>query len=194
MSISCKLSEKQIKDALDFMNGHVEKDRWLFENLAAILQYEPEPVDGDLTERVAEAIFMATRETAWDSRTFKSLPYWLKECFRKRAEVAARVCLEEALKSMQPEEFRTFWMPGTGLRDSVQKFLHERRRRLLHPKPKDRVGLKEFYHIGHTFPHRVDVLLDGICVYTATSKQDAEIYADGLRYRLEKSEKETPTR
>jgi hypothetical protein len=145
----------------------------LFETVAPFLQYQPEPVSGELIEKMRDAC--GGEDGHWPSKSAMI--------------AAASVLLDEALGPMSPEESNSLFHKQRRIVDDewrivaiVNYFRLARCARLLAPKtPEERVIVR--LKPGCGVAVYLDEQQDGPDFLIGEA---AEIYADGLRYRLEK--------
>ena len=160
------------------------------EAAAPHLQYISEPIDGDLHDQACAA-FIAAKELALEEHT---------SMLHGPIDAVICVCLDAALGSVsdEDEEIWELWrddeqpsMKGVQWTDhmGVNKLLASRRSRLLRKEPEERITVEEV----HTTP----LNYSSDCAFTVTfdgkpsgplhsCRKYAEIYADGLRFRLAK--------
>jgi len=174
-----KLTKDQVEKAdrwlASLLNGQeLDIPLMLWDRLAEILQYTPEPVDGDLIEKMCGS---------YNYGTFDEQP--------TRMIAVAKVCLDAALGPVTDQE--ATWA-GTarqqyGMMATLTQFIDIRRSRLLRKEPEERITVEEV----HTTP----LNYSSDCAFTVTfdgkpsgplhsCRKYAEIYADGLRFRLAK--------
>jgi hypothetical protein len=196
-----KLTKEQIEAAIKAMSSWhpaCDKKESLMYVLAPHLQYAPEPVDGDLVERMRREYDRTYRDALAQARSTVT-PYLAFAAMT----AAARVCIEAALGPVTDEEKvqmrRDFH--SIAIRDgssgwdayyfALDSLLAYRPSRLLRKEPEERVTVEEV----HTTP----LNYSPNCAFTVmldkkpagplhSTREYAEIYADGLRFRLQKEE------
>jgi hypothetical protein len=183
-----KPTKEQIEAAINAMSSWhsaYDKKESLMYVLAPHLQYAPEPVDGDLVERMCQAY----KAPCSCGR--------IHSFCREAMTAAARVCLEAALGDVTKEEIEGFrssyFANGSNWQENTARILRSftalRCSRLLHKQPEERVTVEEVHTtpLNYTPNCAFTVTLNGKPAGPLHScREYAEIYADGLRFRLAK--------